>query len=189
MSPLNLALETTSTDVLVVGAGGAGLRAAIEIAEHGVNVLVVSKERLGAAHTCMAEGGYNVALTEVNPLNNPDVHLKDTLEGGAYLNRGSLAQAMTHEAPDRLYDLERFGAIFDRDTQGKIAQRFSGKQTQPHTVFVGDYTGQAIMSALVDQARRLRVTVWDEHFVTALFASTDGGKRQICGGLALDQHS
>src|SRR5260370_31531989 len=92
---------------------------------------------------------------------------------------------MRHEAPDRLYGLERFGAIFDRDTQGKIAQRFSGKQTQPHTVFVGDYTGQAIMSALVDQARRLRVAVWDEHFVTALFA----GKAGICGALALDQHS
>ncbi|HLY26319.1 MAG TPA: FAD-binding protein [Aggregatilineales bacterium] len=182
-------LESASTDVLVVGAGGAGLRAAIEIAEQGVGVLVVSKERLGAAHTCMAEGGYNVALTEVNPLDNPDIHLKDTLEGGAYLNRGSLAYALTHEAPARLYDLERFGAIFDRDEHGKIAQRFSGKQTQPHTVFVADYTGQAIMSALVDRARMLGVQVWDEHFVTALFAATKSGQRQACGALALDQHS
>src|SRR5262249_6119491 len=145
-------VETATTDVLVVGAGGAGLRAAIEIAERGAKVLVVSKERLGAAHTCMAEGGYNVALVESNPLNSPEIHLKDMLEGGAYLNRGSLAHALTHEAPERLYDLERYGAIFDRDNRGKIAQRFSGKQTQPHTVFVGDYTGQAIMSALVDQA-------------------------------------
>src|SRR5258708_20170220 len=120
-TPLNLALETTSTDVLVVGAGGAGLRAAIEIAQQGVNVLVVSKERLGAAHTCMAEGGYNVALTDVNPLDNPDIHLKDTLEGGAYLNRGSLAYALTHEAPARLHDLEPYGAIFDRDDPGNIA--------------------------------------------------------------------
>src|SRR5215470_14077708 len=119
-----LSLDSTDTDVLVVGAGGAGLRAAIEIAQQGVGVLCISKERLGAAHTCMAEGGYNVALTEVNPLDNPDIHLKDTLEGGAYLNRGSLAHALTHEAPARLYDLEKFGAIFDRDTQGKIAQRF-----------------------------------------------------------------
>src|SRR5258708_37943445 len=105
-TPLNLALETTSTDVLVVGAGGAGLRAAIEIAQQGVNVLVVSKERLGAAHTCMAEGGYNGALAEVNPLNNPDRHLKGTLEGGADLHRGSLAPARTHEAPDRRDDQE-----------------------------------------------------------------------------------
>ena len=140
-------LEAATTDVLVVGAGGAGLRAAIEIAEQGVGVLVVSKERLGAAHTCMAEGGYNVALTDVNPLDSPDIHLKDTLEGGAYLNRGSLAYALTHEAPARLHDLEHYGAIFDRDEHGKIAQRYSGKQTQPHTAFVADYTGQAIMSS------------------------------------------
>ncbi len=187
-SPI-LIVETTVTDVLVVGAGGAGLRAAIEIAQRGVKVLVISKERLGAAHTCMAEGGYNVALTDVNPLNNPDIHLNDTLEGGAYLNRGSLAYALTHEAPDRLRDLEKFGAIFDRDARGQIAQRFSGKQTQPHTVFVGDYTGQAIMSALVDQARKFKVEVWDEHFIAALFASGEGEQRRICGGLALDQHS
>ncbi|MHB8628237.1 MAG: FAD-dependent oxidoreductase [Aggregatilineales bacterium] len=189
MSSPTLTVESTVTDVLVVGAGGAGLRAAIEIAQRGVKVLVISKERLGAAHTCMAEGGYNVALTDSNPLNNPDIHLKDTLEGGAYLNRASLAYALTHEAPDRLRDLERFGAIFDRDTRGQIAQRFSGKQTQPHTVFVGDYTGQAIMSALVDQARKLRIEVWDEHFVTALFANSEGAQRRVCGGLALDQHS
>ncbi len=173
------------TDVLVVGAGGAGLRAGIEIAEHGVGVLVVSKELLGAAHTCMAEGGLNVALTEVNPLNSPEIHLQDTLAGGAYLNRLSLARAVTYEAPDRVHDLERFGAIFDRAADGQITQRFSGKQTQPHTVFVGDYTGQAIMAALVDQARRLRVAVWTEHFVTTLF-KTDG---QIAGALVLDQHS
>src|SRR5215475_3388714 len=172
---MSLSYDTTTTDVLVVGAGGAGLRAAIEIAERGVKVLVVSKERLGAAHTCMAEGGYNVALTEANPLNSSDIHLKDTLEGGAYLNRGSLAHALTHEAPARLYDLEKFGAIFDRSESGKIAQRFSGKQTYPHTVFVGDYTGQAIMSALVDQARRLHIQVRDEHFTSALFINELSG--------------
>jgi fumarate reductase (CoM/CoB) subunit A len=184
---MTLSYETTTTDVLVVGAGGAGLRAAIEIAGQGVKVLCLSKERLGAAHTCMAEGGYNVALTEVNPLNNPGIHLKDTLEGGAYLNRGSLAYALTHEAPARLYDLESFGAVFDRAQDGKIAQRFSGKQTYPHTVFVGDYTGQAIMSALVDQARRLHIPVWDEHFTIALFNNTDG--HEICGALVIDMHS
>jgi fumarate reductase (CoM/CoB) subunit A len=187
MTPPTLHPDSTSTDVLVIGAGGAGLRAAIEIAEQGVGVLCISKERLGSAHTCMAEGGYNVALVETNPLNSPDIHLKDTLEGGAYLNRGSLAHAMTHEAPARLHDLERFGAIFDRNDEGKIAQRFSGKQTQPHTVFVGDYTGQAIMSALVDRARMLKVRVWDEHFATSLFVGEKNGIKQVCGALVLDQ--
>ncbi len=190
------------TDVLVVGAGGAGLRAGIEIAQQGVGVLVVSKELLGAAHTCMAEGGLNVALTDVNPANNPEIHLQDTLAGGAYLNRGSLARAMTNEAPDRVRDLERFGCIFDRDASGKIAQRFSGKQTQPHTVFVGDYTGQAIISALVDQARRLRVKVWSEHFVSGLLTSPaltpnpspsgrgeSGQGVRASGALVIDQHS
>jgi len=172
-------------DVLVVGAGGAGLRAAIEIAQEGVSVLVVSKELLGAAHTCMAEGGLNVALTEVNPANHPEIHLQDTLAGGAYLNRGSLAHAMAYEAPDRVHDLERFGVIFDRDGHGHIAQRFSGKQTHPHTVFVGDYTGQAIMAALVEQARRLQIGVWSEHFVSTLF-KTNG---IASGALVIDQHS
>jgi fumarate reductase (CoM/CoB) subunit A len=175
----------TLTDVLVVGAGGAGLRAGIAVAERGLSVLVVGKECLGAAHTCMAEGGLNVALTEVNPQNHPEIHLKDTLAGGAWLNRGSLARAMAYETPDRLRDLERYGTLFDRDEQGRIIQRFSGKQTQPHTVFVGDYTGQAIMWALVDQARRLNLPVWAEHFVTGLLLA----EGRIGGAIALDQHS
>jgi len=182
--------DTYQTDVLVIGAGGAGLRAGIEVAGRGVRVLVVSKELLGAAHTCMAEGGLNVALTAVNPLNNPEIHLQDTLAGGAYLNRGSLARAMTYEAPDRVADLERFGVIFDRDAHGNIAQRFSGKQTQPHTIFVGDYTGQAIMAGLVEHTRKLNIPVWTEHFVSGLFTALDAsGGRQVAGALVIDQHS
>lgn len=187
---LTIASEHT-IDVLVIGAGGAGLRAGIEIKQQGVSVLVVGKETLGAAHTCMAEGGFNVALTDVNPANHPDIHLRDTLEGGAYLNRGSLVRAMAYEAPDRVRDLERYGAIFDRDDNGKIIQRFSGKQTQPHTIFVGDYSGQAIMWALVEQTRRLGITVWAEHFVTALFREPGNSDptRSIAGATVLDQHT
>jgi fumarate reductase (CoM/CoB) subunit A len=154
-----------------------------------VEVLVVGKEILGAAHTCMAEGGLNVALTDVNPNNNPEIHFKDTMEGGAHLNRGSLVRAMAWETPERVRDLERYGAIFDRDENGKIIQRFSGKQTQPHTAFVGDYTGHAIMWALVDQARRLGVEVWAEHFATSLLTVTEDGQQRIGGALILDQHS
>jgi len=185
---LTIAAETF-TDVLVIGAGGAGLRAGIEVKQAGVDVLVVGKEILGAAHTCMAEGGLNVALVDVNPNNSPEIHLKDTMEGGAYLNRGSLARAMAYETPERVRDLERYGAIFDRDDKGKIVQRFSGKQTQPHTAFVGDYTGHAIMWALVDQARRLGVKVWAEHFAASLFTTIENGQKRVCGALVLDQHS
>lgn len=174
--------ETYITGVLVIGAGGAGLRAAIEVAENGGDVIVVGKEVLGAAHTCMAEGGLNVALQDVNPRNSPAIHYQDTMRGGAQLNNQVLVDIFTRECPDRVLDLEGYGMIFDRSENGQIAQRFSGKQTHPHTVFVGDYTGQAIMAALVAQIRRLNIPYFDEHFVTRLFAK-DG---QVCGALALD---
>jgi len=174
--------ETYVTGVLVIGAGGAGLRAAIEVAENGGDVIIVGKEVLGAAHTCMAEGGLNVALQDVNPQNSPAIHYQDTMLGGAWLNNQVLVDIFTQECPERVRDLEHYGAIFDRTENGQIAQRFSGKQTYPHTVFVGDYTGQAIMAALVAQIRRLNIPYFDEHFVTRLFAK-DG---QVCGALALD---
>lgn len=174
--------ETHVTGVLVIGAGGAGLRAAIEMAENGGDVMVVGKEVLGAAHTCMAEGGLNVALQDVNPQNSPAIHYQDTMRGGVQLNNQVLVDIFTRECPDRVLDLESYGVIFDRSENGQIAQRFSGKQTHPHTVFVGDYTGQAIMAALVAQIRRLNIPYFDEHFVTRLFAK-DG---QVCGALALD---
>lgn len=170
------------TDILIIGAGGAGLRAAIEAAQNGVDVLLLAKEVLGTAHTGMAEGGLNVALQEVNPLNTPSVHFKDTLNGGAGINNQRLVDVFTRECPERVYDLESFGVIFDRTEDGKIAQRFSGKQTYPHTVFVGDYTGHALMAGLVAQARKLGVKYLDEHFVTKLFLRA--GK--VCGALAID---
>lgn len=174
--------QTFTTDVLVIGAGGAGLRAAIELAQNGAKVVIVGKEVLGAAHTCMAEGGLNVALQDVNPLNSPAIHYHDTMHGGAWLNNQCLVDVFTREVPDRIRDLESYGVIFDRSESGQIAQRFSGKQTHPHTIFVGDYTGQAMMVALVSQIRKLAILYFDEHFVTRLF--TQNG--QVCGALALD---
>lgn len=171
-----------ATGVLVIGGGGAGLRAAIEIARQGVEVTLVAKEVLGAAHTGMAEGGLNVALPTVNPLNTAAVHFKDTLSGGAGLNNQKLVDIFTREIADRVRDLESYGTIFDRSADGKMAQRFSGKQTHPHTIFVGDYTGQAMMAGLVAEVRKLGVGYFDEHFVTTLFAR-DG---QACGALAFD---
>jgi fumarate reductase (CoM/CoB) subunit A len=174
--------QTIVTDVLIIGAGGAGIRAAIEAAQSDVSVLLVAKEVLGKAHTCMAEGGLNVALKEVNPLNSPRVHFRDTIEGGAGLNNQRLVDIFTKEAPQRIRDLEKYGVIFDRGSDGKITQRFSGKQTHPHTVFVGDYTGREIMTALIDQVRRLSVPYLDEHFITKIFAKD----AQVSGALAID---
>lgn len=170
------------TDILIIGGGGAGLRAAIEAAQNGVDVILVAKEVLGTAHTGMAEGGLNVALQDVNPLNSPDIHFKDTLNGGAGINNQRLVDVFTRECPDRVRDLESFGVIFDRTVDGKIAQRFSGKQTYPHTIFVGDYTGHALMAGLVAQARKLGVKYLDEHFATKLFVKNN----KVCGVLALD---
>lgn len=174
--------ETHVTGVLIIGAGGAGLRAAIEVAENGGDAIIISKEVLGAAHTCMAEGGLNVALRDVNPQNSPTIHYLDTMRGGAWINNQHLVKIFTQESPQRVQDLEHYGVIFDRTETGQIAQRFSGKQTYPHTVFVGDYTGQAIMAGLVSQIRRLNIPYFDEHLVTRLFTTDE----QICGALALD---
>jgi fumarate reductase (CoM/CoB) subunit A len=130
----------------------------------------------------MAEGGLNVALQDVNPLNSPAIHFNDTLNGGAGINNQRLVDVFTRECPDRVRDLESFGVIFDRAADGKIAQRFSGKQTYPHTIFVGDYTGHALMAGLVAQARKLGVKYLDEHFITKLFVKND----KVCAALALD---
>ncbi len=172
----------TQADILIIGGGGAGLRAAIEAAQRGCDVILIAKEVLGTAHTGMAEGGLNVALQDVNPLNSPAIHFKDTLNGGAGINNQRLVDIFTRECPDRVGDLETFGVIFDRASDGKIAQRFSGKQTYPHTIFVGDYTGHALMAGLVAQARKLGVKYFDEHFVTRLFLENN----RICGALAFD---
>jgi fumarate reductase (CoM/CoB) subunit A len=174
--------EVIQTDILIIGGGGAGLRAAIEAAQNGIDVILIAKEVLGTAHTGMAEGGLNVALQDINPLNSPDIHFKDTLNGGAEINNQRLVDVFTRECPDRVRDLEAFGVIFDRTEDGKIAQRFSGKQTYPHTIFVGDYTGHALMRGLVAQARKLGVKYLDEHFVIKLFVKNN----KACGVLALD---
>lgn len=173
--------QLIDTDLLIIGAGGAGLRAAIEARENGISLVLVSKEILGKAHTCMAEGGFNVALTENNPNCTPEVHFQDTMNGGAWLNNPKLVKIFTKEAPARIKELENYGMIFDRDKGGKIAQRYSGKQTYPLTVFVGDYTGRAMMTALVDRSRELKIPYLEEHFVSKIFRN----KNQF-GALVID---
>lgn len=160
--------ETIDTDVLVVGAGGAGCRAAIEASNHNVSVTLLSKELFGKAHTIMAEGGYNAALGNVDPEDNPDIHFKDTVEGGAYLNNQRLVEILVKDACERILDLENFGGLFDRTAEGKIAQRLFGKQTYRRTCYASDRTGHEMMVTLAEEVRRRDITVMDEIFVSRL---------------------
>jgi len=177
-----LSYETIDTDVLVIGAGGAGSRAAIEAAKNNVHVTLLSKELLGKAHTVMAEGGYNAALANVDSADNWQVHFKDTVVGGAWLNNQRLAEILVKEASDRIFDLEEYGAVFDRTPEGKIMQRPFGKQTYRRTCYAADRTGHELMATLVEEVRRRDVDVLDEIFVTNLL--TSGGS--VCGTVAID---
>jgi fumarate reductase (CoM/CoB) subunit A len=167
------------SDVLVVGAGGAGCRAAIEAAEHNLDVIMLSKELLGKAHTAMAEGGYNVSLGNVDPDDNPETHFKDTITGGNYLNNQNLAQVLVDQAAQRVFDLEDMGAVFDRTPEGKIAQRPFGKQTWRRTAYASDRTGSEIMVTLTEGIRKTSVRVFDEVFATKLLV-TDGAISGVC---------
>jgi len=177
-----VSVETVDTDVLVIGAGGAGSRAAIEAANHNVRITLISKELLGKAHTCMAEGGYNAALANVDTSDNWQVHFKDTVVGGAWLNNQRLVEILVKEAGDRIFDLEDYGAVWDRTPEGKIMQRPFGKQTYRRTCYAADRTGHEMMQTLVEEVRRRNLDVLDEIFVTSLLKS--GGR--AAGAVAID---
>src|SRR5256714_1318313 len=133
--------EVHEHDVIVIGAGGAGLRAAIEAAAQGVSVGLVCKSLLGKAHTVMAEGGVAAALGNVWPEDNWQVHFRDTMRGGKMLNNWRMAQLHAQEAPERVLELERWGALFDRTDDGRILQRDFGGHPYARLAHVGDRTG------------------------------------------------
>ncbi|NHJ12189.1 MAG: FAD-binding protein [Candidatus Thorarchaeota archaeon] len=169
-------------DVLVVGAGGAGCRAAIEASNHNLDVIMLSKELLGKAHTAMAEGGYNVSLGNVDPDDNPETHFKDTIVGGNYLNNQKLAEILVRDASERIFDLEEYGALFDRTPEGKIAQRPFGKQSWRRTAYASDRTGSEIMVTLTEAIRKTSVRVFHEVFATKILVE-DG---RVAGVAAID---
>ena len=144
--------ETVETDVLVLGAGGAGLRAAVAAAEAGVRVLVVCKSLLGKAHTVMAEGGVAAAMHNVAYQDSWEVHFADTMKGGKLINDWRMAEIHAKESPDRVLELERWGAVFDRTWQGRIHQRPFGAHTYPRLAHVGDRTGLELIRTLQDRA-------------------------------------
>ncbi|WP_405887824.1 fumarate reductase/succinate dehydrogenase flavoprotein subunit [Streptomyces sp. NBC_01136] len=135
-------------DVVVVGAGGAGLRAAIEARERGARTAVICKSLFGKAHTVMAEGGIAAAMANVNPHDNWQVHFRDTMRGGKFLNQWRMAELHAREAPDRVWELETWGALFDRTKDGRISQRNFGGHEYPRLAHVGDRTGLELIRTL-----------------------------------------
>src|SRR2546421_13125658 len=142
--------ETFQHDVLVIGAGGAGLRAAIEASAAGVSVGLICKSLLGKAHTVMAEGGIAAALANVDERDNWKVHFADTVRGGQYVNQWRMAELHAKEAPDRVRELEAWGAVFDRTKDGRILQRNFGGHKYPRLAHVRHHTGLEVTRTLDD---------------------------------------
>jgi succinate dehydrogenase / fumarate reductase flavoprotein subunit len=160
--------ETFQHDVLVIGAGGAGLRAAIEASAAGVSVGLVCKSLLGKAHTVMAEGGIAAALGNVDDRDNWKVHFADTMRGGQYVNQWRMAELHAKEAPDRVRELEAWGAVFDRTKDGRILQRNFGGHKYPRLAHVGDRTGLEMIRTLQDHGVHQGIEVYMEHTILAL---------------------
>jgi len=160
--------EVREHDVLIIGAGGAGLRAAIEALAQGASVGVVCKSLLGKAHTVMAEGGIAAAMANVDPADNWKVHFRDTMRGGKLLNNWRMAQLHALEAPDRVRELEQWGALFDRTETGAILQRAFGGHTFKRLCHVGDRTGLELIRTLQDRGVQQGVDCYMECTVTRL---------------------
>src|SRR5689334_10143712 len=176
-------LNTFSYDVLVIGAGGAGLRAAIEAAGQGVSVGLVCKSLLGKAHTVMAEGGMAAALANVDDRDSWKTHFADTMRGGQYLNNWRMAQLHAQEAPDRVKELEAWGAVFDRTKDGRILQRNFGGHRYPRLAHVGDRTGLEMIRTLQDHGVHQGIQVYMECTVSKILK--DGPR--VAGALGYDR--
>jgi succinate dehydrogenase / fumarate reductase flavoprotein subunit len=168
-----MAIEHHEYDVLVLGSGGSGLRAAVAAAEAGAKTGLVCKSLLGKAHTVMAEGGLAASLGNVDPLDNWETHFQDTMFGGKYLNNWRMAELHAKEAPDRARELERWGAVFDRTPERKMSQRAFGGHTYRRLVHIGDRTGLEMIRTLQDKTVHSDVDVFMETTVTKLIKDGD----------------
>src|ERR1700684_4287756 len=170
-------------DVLVSGAGGAGLRAAIEASSAGVKVGLIGKSLLGKAHTVMAEGGMAAAMGNVDDRDSWRVHFADTMRGGQYVNNWRMAELHAKEAPSRVHELEAWGAVFDRTKEGKISQRNVGGNCYPRLAHVGDRTGLEMIRTLQDHGIHQGITVHMEYTIVSLLK--DGAR--VAGAFGYDR--
>ena len=175
--------RTHEHDVVIIGAGGAGLRAAIEASGEGLSVGVVCKSLLGKAHTVMAEGGLAAALGTTDSRNSWRVHFADTMRGGQYLNNWRMAELHAREAPDRARELEAWGALFDRTPEGRILQRNFGGHQYPRLAHVGDRTGLEMIRTLQDHGIHRGIDFYME--CTILRLLTDDGR--VSGAFGYDR--
>ena len=178
--------EVREHDVLIIGAGGAGLRAAIAATERGLSVGVVSKSLLGKAHTVMAEGGVAASMGNVDPDDGWKTHFMDTMRSGKFLNNWQMVEIFTKEAPDRVYELEQWGALFNRTEEGKISQRPFGGHTYRRLCHVGDRTGLEMIRTLQEKTLATDTRVYMETTVTRLFKNDEG---RVVGALAYTRES
>src|SRR5881275_1037989 len=172
--------QTHEHDVIVIGAGGAGLRAAIEASAAGVSVGLVTKSLLGKAHTVMAEGGIAAALAHLDPQDDWQTHFQDTMKGGSFLNHWRMAQIHAQESPDRVRELEEWGALFDRTEDGRILQRAFGGHSFRRLCHVGDRTGLEMIRTLQDRGVQMGFDVYMECTTTRLLMDGD----RIAGAFA-----
>ncbi|MFH8794407.1 fumarate reductase/succinate dehydrogenase flavoprotein subunit [Streptomyces sp. NPDC017941] len=195
-------VERQQWDVVVVGAGGAGLRAAIEAREQGARTAVICKSLFGKAHTVMAEGGIAASMGNVNSGDNWQVHFRDTLRGGKFLNQWRMAELHAREAPDRVWELETWGALFDRTEDGRISQRNFGGHEYPRLAHVGDRTGlelirtlqQKIVSLQQEDEREFgdyeaRLKVFQECTVTRVLKDEDDDGGRVAGAFCYERES
>jgi len=176
-------IQTHQHDVIVIGAGGAGLRAAIEASAAGASVGLICKSLLGKAHTVMAEGGMAAAMGNVDDRDSWKVHFADTMRGGQYVNNWRMAELHAQEAPARVRELEAWGAVFDRTKDGKILQRNFGGHRYPRLAHVGDRTGLEMIRTLQDHGIHQGIQVYMEHTVTSLLKDGD----RIAGAFGYDR--
>ncbi len=180
---MEMEIKTISTDVLIIGSGGAGSRAAIEVDDAGLKAIIVSKGlSFRSGCTGMAEGGYNAVFRTVDKDDSIEAHIHDTLKGGSYLNDKKLVDILVNESPKRLIDLENYGALFDRQESGEIDQRPFGGQTYRRTCYQGDRTGAELLNALKEEIIRRDIECIEEVMITSLV--TDG--EQVIGATGLN---
>src|SRR5947208_16283552 len=176
----NMKKYNRSCDVLIIGGGSAGLRAAIEAHDAGTQVLVISKSKKGDPHTVLARGGINAALGTMDPEDSWMMHAADTLREGEFLADYERVETLCKNAPDAINELVNWGARFHREKDGRLTQRFFGAHTYRRTVFYEDWTGQEIIRVMMEQVNQRKIKIIDNIYITKLLKSDDvnGGREE-----------